>query len=127
MSLIIVNDKTLNFPDHEHLIKSLLFQLKRYIFYAVYFFRYCLSVFFSNYINLTSAILISLTSIAFIQNKEPKIKIPKYFRLNNITIFVLLSSAWFFYPLFYNYIHIPISNTIFTYSLFLLPLIFNFL
>ena len=81
---------------------------------------------FSNYINLTSAILISLTSIAFIQNKEPKIKIPKYFRLNNITIFVLLSSAWFFYPLFYNYIHIPTSNTIFTYSLFLLPLIFNF-
>ena len=37
MSLIIVNDKTLNFPDHEHLIKSLLFQLKDIFLCSLFF------------------------------------------------------------------------------------------
>tara|TARA_B100001750_G_C15268690_1_gene476385 strand:- start:4 stop:651 length:648 start_codon:yes stop_codon:yes gene_type:complete len=68
----------------------------------------------------------------FIKNQ----KILKIKNNNNKSLFIffVLISIWFFYPLSYQYIHIPTSNTIFTYSLFFIipilllynKLIFNY-
>ena len=124
ISLITINDKTLNFPEHEHLLKSFFFQISRYFFYAVYFFKYCISVFIENYLNVINVSLFIFISIFFIYGKKISGKIAENHQINNILVLITLVSVWLFYPLFYSYIHIPSSNTIFTYSLFLLPPIF---
>ena len=137
--LISVNDKTSYFPDSDHLKESFAFQINRYFYYAVYFFKYCIASFLQHYSNLFNiSLLLSLIILLFIDNTSVITKYSKSKHSQNYFVFLTLISVWIFYPIYYFllfYFNFSLLHFIFTFpfssfshyqSLSTLPITFSY-
>ena len=122
--LIFNNPKTLFDPSYlnlMHIDNSIIFQINRYLFYMVYYIKYCiLNGLLYNHQTTLLIINIGLIATLFIFNKLSLNQFKDLLIMPSsvIIVLLLLLSIWLYFPIMNGFIRIPTINTIFTYSIF---------